>query len=118
MKLLLAKNDPQGQGSAITYARRYALMAMLALVADEDDDANAASKPRQAKLVAEAKTPAAPVVTAGQRETIYAKVKDLGLSTSKAKEAIQKAAGVGDSKKIPTDKYDAVLAALDEIAVS
>lgn len=44
MALLPQKSDPQGQGSAITYARRYALMAVLGLVADEDDDGNAASK--------------------------------------------------------------------------
>jgi hypothetical protein len=41
--LLMGKEDPQGQGSAITYARRYSLMAMLGLVADEDDDGNKAS---------------------------------------------------------------------------
>ena len=44
--LLLTKNDPQGQGSAITYARRYALCAVLNLVADEDDDGNAGSQKR------------------------------------------------------------------------
>lgn len=37
------KNDPQGQGSAITYQRRYALGAILGLIIDEDDDGNAAS---------------------------------------------------------------------------
>ena len=37
------KNDPQGEGSALTYARRYALMA-LAGIAPEDDDGNAATK--------------------------------------------------------------------------
>lgn len=37
------KNDPQGEGSATTYARRYALMA-LAGIAPEDDDGNAATK--------------------------------------------------------------------------
>lgn len=38
------KNDPQGLGSAQTYARRYALMAMVGIVAEnEDDDGNAAS---------------------------------------------------------------------------
>lgn len=42
MPLMLSKQDAQGQGSAITYARRYALMAVLNLVADEDDDGNAA----------------------------------------------------------------------------
>lgn len=42
--LLLSRNDPQGQGSAITYARRYGLMAVLGLVADDDDDGNAAAR--------------------------------------------------------------------------
>lgn len=32
------KADPQGVGSAITYARRYALSAMLGLVSEKDDD--------------------------------------------------------------------------------
>ena len=39
--------DPQGIGSAITYGRRYGLSAMLGIVADEDDDGNAASHPAQ-----------------------------------------------------------------------
>ena len=39
----LAKNDPQGAGSAITYARRYAIVSILGLNVDEDDDANYAS---------------------------------------------------------------------------
>lgn len=45
------KADPQGIGSAITYARRYALMAITGLVAEEDDDGNAASgrMPKPAK---------------------------------------------------------------------
>ena len=36
-------NNPQALGSSITYARRYALAAVLSLNIDEDDDANAAS---------------------------------------------------------------------------
>jgi hypothetical protein len=44
MLLLLAKNDPQGQGSAITYARRYSLCSVLNLVADDDDDGQAAAQ--------------------------------------------------------------------------
>jgi hypothetical protein len=42
IRLRPTKSDPQGLGSAITYGRRYALMAM-AGVAPEDDDGNAAS---------------------------------------------------------------------------
>jgi len=40
-----SKQDPQGFGSALTYARRYSLSSMLGVVADEDDDGNAASGP-------------------------------------------------------------------------
>lgn len=40
MPLKITQDTPQGQGSAITYARRYALSAMLGLVADDDNDAS------------------------------------------------------------------------------
>ena len=39
------KQDAQGYGSAITYARRYQLQTALG-IAPEDDDGNAASQPR------------------------------------------------------------------------
>lgn len=39
-----AKQDPQGYGSALTYARRYSLMSACG-IAPEDDDGNAASQP-------------------------------------------------------------------------
>lgn len=47
LKLRPVKTDPQGAGSAITYARRYAALA-IAGAAPEDDDGNAASQ-RQSK---------------------------------------------------------------------
>jgi hypothetical protein len=41
------KADPQGLGSAMTYARRYALQAIVGVAADDDDDdGNAASAPK------------------------------------------------------------------------
>lgn len=46
MLLMLPKDDPQGQGSAITYARRYAYQAVIGMVTDEDDDGNKASRPK------------------------------------------------------------------------
>jgi len=43
-KLAMSKVDPQSHGSAVTYTRRYALMAMIGLTSkDEDDDGNKAS---------------------------------------------------------------------------
>lgn len=40
----LAKKDPQGAGSGITYGRRYGLSALLSLATDEDDDGNHATQ--------------------------------------------------------------------------
>jgi hypothetical protein len=39
----LMQDTPHGAGSALTYLRRYALAALVGVVADEDDDGNAAS---------------------------------------------------------------------------
>ena len=41
----LPKNDPQGYGSAITYARRYGISALVGIVTEQDDDANRACRP-------------------------------------------------------------------------
>lgn len=42
-----AKNDPQGQGAAITYMRRYSAAAVLAIADQEDDDGQRSSGGRQ-----------------------------------------------------------------------
>lgn len=44
MLLPVVAQGPQALGSALTYARRYSLCAVLNLVADEDDDAKAAQQ--------------------------------------------------------------------------
>ena len=71
LKLPLVKKDPQGLGSAITYGRRYSLAAIVGVIADEDDDGNAAThgkaqgatpapkKGNQAKLTAPVVDPVA-----------------------------------------------------------
>lgn len=51
------KNDPQAGGSAITYARRYSLSAVLGVAWDDDDDANMATKSHQSRSNAQ-NTPA------------------------------------------------------------
>lgn len=44
MSIPVSKVNAHGYGSAITYARRYALSAVLGVVADDDDDGNKASE--------------------------------------------------------------------------
>lgn len=45
----VGKSDAHGAGSAITYARRYSLMAIVNVVGDEDDDGNSAVAGKQAE---------------------------------------------------------------------
>jgi len=73
---------PQSVGSAITYGRRYSLMAMLGIPA-EDDDGNDASgtgtAPRKVAGKKDTKPKAGPgEITDAQRKTIYAISKKLG----------------------------------------
>ena len=67
-----SKQDPQGYGSALTYARRYSLMAA-AGIAPEDDDGNGARKAKEdeekAKADAASKTPA-PKVSATKTDLV------------------------------------------------
>jgi hypothetical protein len=55
MPLILVKNDPQAYGSALTYMRRYARVAMLSLETVDDDGSTATGqsfvKPKQIKQI-------------------------------------------------------------------
>lgn len=82
MRLHLAKQDPQGQGSATTYARRYSYMAVLGLVADEDDDANKASQPARSTQANGGAVSARPAQTTERQ----ASGKQRGLINGKASE--------------------------------
>lgn len=55
-----ARNDAQGMGSAITYARRYGATAMGG-IAPEDDDGREASKPPAPRQAPKAVTPPSPM---------------------------------------------------------
>jgi len=64
----VVKQDPQGYGSAITYARRYSLQSIVGISA-EDDDGNAASQPQPARPAPQAK-PAAPAPKPAPQPTV------------------------------------------------
>lgn len=68
------KADPQGVGSAVTYARRYSLAAIVGL-SQEDDDGHAASKGKPGQAAQQAQKPAStpdPLITDAQRKHIMA----------------------------------------------
>jgi hypothetical protein len=69
MQLHLTKTDAQGQGSALTYARRYAYMASLGLVVDADDDGNLASQSKSNRSEGKPKRSAGAPVKKADPET-------------------------------------------------
>lgn len=83
MKLCAAKQDPQGQGAGITYARRFAYMAALGLVADVDDDGNHATHAKQSEL-AKSKRPAPRIDVA--KQDLRKAIQDAGLTKEQAAE--------------------------------
>jgi len=93
------KADPQGEGSALTYARRYALMALVG-IAPEDDDGNAAVKAVEK-----------PITTA-QAATLRDWIEQTASDTDKFCAVF----GVDNVDAIPAGMFDKALAALQRKA--
>lgn len=112
-----AKQDPQGYGSALTYARRYSLMSACG-IAPEDDDGNAASRAPAtpaAKTAAPAKT-APKKITREQQEEIAALVAETESDMAALMAWISKGAGMVCNTlfEVPADAYEPVIKRLKE----
>jgi len=90
------RNDPQGYGSATTYARRYSLSAALCLVGDDDDDGNAAVAAVEA------------CITKKQAADLTALVDEVGADKAR----FLKWAGAASIEEIPAAKLKPALALL------
>ena len=107
-----SKQDPQGYGSALTYARRYSVMAACG-IAPEDDDGNAASKPKQATKP-EAKPDAKPVDMSPKARADRMRV---GVASGDAAGVAEALAMMAEKDMneilalLPVDTYDKVIAA-------
>ena len=121
------KNEPQGLGSAITYARRYSISAILGLVSDDDDDANTATKPEPVKSTTTAvkDTSIKPVpptvetpsegITVPQTKKIHATAKEKGLSPEKARAYMQKTFKKSSTKELTKEEASTMIEFLEEI---
>lgn len=107
-----SKQDPQGYGSALTYVRRYSLMAACG-IAPEDDDGNAASRPR-----AEAKNPLPETIKISEKQAseLAALISETESDIAGILAFISKGAGyeVSSLKDAPIEAYAPVKKRLNE----
>lgn len=115
-----AGQGAQGVGSALTYARRYALMAVLGIAADDDDGAAASQGARQPKPKARQDPPEGPqtakAITPAQLTKLGASFTDNGITDRDARLAyVEHVVGrpVGSSKDISAKEAGAVIDALE-----
>jgi hypothetical protein len=106
------KQDPQGIGSAVTYLRRYSLAAFVG-IAQEDDDGQAASRPRQQEPVREPEPPADAMATTDQVDLLCRLIKSSAFTDDERK-AVQGMVARGLSKLKATDVIDRTMATLKE----
>jgi hypothetical protein len=97
------KRDPQGFGSALTYARRYALQTAFG-VPVEDDDGNAGSRSSPAPKAARSDK-----ITPAQRDQIQ----ELAAKTDVTVERICQSYRIDDLTQLPADSFESVKASLE-----
>lgn len=120
MPLFVSKQDMQGLGSAITYARRYAWAAALGIASDEDDDGHhASSQPRDNANAAPGTTAAASssTISEAQQKRLFAIAREKNVSADDVKQLVKEIAGVDSTKQVPKSKYDELVAAVEAAGV-
>lgn len=93
MSLMLSRGDAQAHGSAISYARRYALCAVLNIVADADDDGVAATQAQRSQRSSPPAQSGPRVASEKQRNLIRARASESGTSPLDLANAILIASG-------------------------
>lgn len=127
------KNDPQGMGSALTYAKRYSLSAILGIDSEEDDDGNAAtfsddkkkesasftmpgtsSSKEGSRASPSSITTGDKKITDKQGNLLFVKAKNKGWSILMLNDWLQKNFNISDSRDLPFAKFNEVLEKIDQ----
>ena len=115
--LKLAKNDPQGAGAGITYARRYDLSAVLSLNTGEDDDGNSAIGKVAQKQAAKQQKPAKKIVST-QIGDIKTKVMELAGLRNADPTDIYKTLKITELNELSFDYANSAIDQLDKWLIS
>lgn len=115
--LILGRNDMQGLGAAITYARRYAWAAALGIASEEDDDGNSAVPAKPKAEVPTTKAPAAKKTTLLQKkkrlDILIGELRDKGQHITTE----QLYAAVAGLRKVDVDQLVLDIGAFDDEGV-
>jgi hypothetical protein len=131
---------PQQLGSALTYARRYSLLALLCLAQEDDDGAAAqpaATKRGRGRPVQRATRTGAPIratadgpqpvppaattdayISPTQQQRLFAVARTSGWSTSAVRAHLRAAYGVLHSRDVHVSDFDRLLAELEQPAAA
>jgi len=101
---------PQQLGSLITYARRYSLLGLLCVAAEDDDGAEAArAKPAKAKPIlppAKVTTGADKLISANQRKRLFVIASNAGWTHDQIKTYLVRKVGIEHTTDIKASQYD------------
>jgi hypothetical protein len=114
--LYLDKQTMQGLGSALTYARRYALSALLNVASDEDDDGNGANEKAahtpQPKPAAAQNGP----ITEAQIKRLFAISHSKGWTNEQVKLVMTAAWGLESTKDLDRETYEILVNAIETMS--
>jgi len=98
---------PQQLGSLITYARRYSLLGLLC-VAAEDDDGAEATKAKPAPVKKPSVEKSVPLISASQRKRMFAIASSAGWTNDQIKTYLHRHVGLEHTSDIRADQYDSL----------
>lgn len=117
MLLMLDKQSPQGQGSGITYGRRYQLCSVLGIVADEDDDGQKATD-QSGGQTKPSPRPSNPdkLISEAQIKLVFARLKQKGIqSKDEANSAVYDLTGKDSVAEVTMGEMADLLSGIDKM---
>lgn len=109
------RNASQSIGSAVTYLRRYALSAVASVCPEDDDGESSGAKVgarERPRREPQADADGVLVITKPQRERLFAIANERKLPGDDLKAILRRVAGTDSSRRVPMDKYEAVVDAV------
>lgn len=108
------QNTPQQMGSALTYARRYSLAAIVGIAPGDDDDGNAASVPKPQTYPRDQVVPrATKQVSEAQIKRLFAIATGQGWKTEQVKDVMNNWFKKESTKELTMPEYDKLIHSIE-----